>query len=151
MDNKAQWSLVAAAWVLAIGVIGLGLYAIRHFSREAALPGAVQSFGTPAKPLCPVDHVELALGPETPKVSFNGTIYYFCDNKDPLGRSHKTLFLMDPLLYLTGVSGYASPEPAPGPEAAALSGTAGGPAPSTPTATPTPAPKKAVMPASTHP
>ena len=139
MDNKAQWSLVAAAWVLAIGVISLGIFAIRHFSqqREAALPGQLQSFGTAARPLCPVDRIEVISSPETPHATFNGNIYYFCENKDLMGRSHKALFLMDPLLYLTGVSGHSSPVPTP----AATAPEPQAPAPANgKTVTPTPSP-----------
>jgi YHS domain-containing protein len=133
VDNKAQWSLVAAAWVLAIGVIAIGVYAVRHFSAPA--PGApleARAFGTPANPLCPVDGTEIVLGPDTPKVNFMGNTYYFCPKLDVLGRTHKALFLMDPLLYLTGKSGHPVAEPAP---AAAVPV----PAPhSSPTATATP-------------
>lgn len=146
MDNKAQWSLVAAAWVLAIGVIGLGVYAIRHFSALATTPpGQIREFGTAAKPLCPVDRDEIVLTPDTPKVSFNGTVYYFCDHKDPQGRSHKTLFLMDPLLYLTGTSSYAQPTPLPGSQPAPATSTAAVAV----TATATPAAKAALAAAPT--
>ena len=139
MDNKAQWSLVAAAWVLAIGVIAIGVYAVRHFS--APPPGApieTRVFGTAAKPICPVDGTEIVLGPDTPKVNFMGNTYYFCPKLDVLGRTHKALFLMDPLLYLTGKSGHAvaaavplqAPSPPPNAASQALSpAAAAGPTP----------------------
>jgi YHS domain-containing protein len=113
MDNKAQWSLVAAAWVLAIGVIAIGLYAIRHMGGPSAPPSAAQPAQAAAggKTLCPVDHVEVQVGPDTPRVNYQGTTYYFCATKDSMGRTHKELFLMDPQLYLSGVSSYASPVP----------------------------------------
>jgi YHS domain-containing protein len=122
MDKKAQWSLVAAAWVLAIGVLALGLYALHRFSPDDSKTAAppVPQPGIATKVFCPVDHVEVVVGPTTPKVNYNGNTYYFCDTKDSQGRSHKELFLMDPQLYLTGQSSYAPVQtpaaatPAPG-------------------------------------
>jgi YHS domain-containing protein len=130
MDKKAQWSLVAAAWVLALGVIALGTYALRRFSApsEAAVPQAPY-LGTAMRPLCPVDHDEIALQQDTPRATYNGVTYYFCGHTDSQGKSHKTLFLMDPSLYLTGVSGHllsaqaAAPAPAQARPVAAPSAT----------------------------
>jgi YHS domain-containing protein len=137
MDKKAQWSLVAAAWVLAIGVIAMGILALQRFgSAPAANPAPLpspQASGN-GKQYCPVDHVEVVVGPDTPKVRYNGNTYYFCDTKDSQGRSHKELFLMDPQLYLSGVSSYA-PNAAPESTSAApvsLSKAAGLPLPESP-------------------
>jgi YHS domain-containing protein len=103
MDKQAQWALVAAAWVLAIGIICMGLYAIYHFSNAApVVETAVRVFGTAQNPICPVDGDPVVLGPDTPSVNYNGNTYYFCGHKDTLGRDHKMLFLMDPMHYLTG-------------------------------------------------
>jgi YHS domain-containing protein len=119
MEKKAQWSLVAAAWVLAVGVIGMGAYALWRFSTPAAAPpaeaGGLRSFGTADKPLDPIDGQAVEITPDTPKVNYNGNFYYFDDRKDVLGRSHKMLFLMDPLHYLTGAAPLVAPGlPTPG-------------------------------------
>jgi YHS domain-containing protein len=137
MDKNAQWSLVTAAWVLALGVLGLGAYAIYHFGSGQASggPQALPSFGTADKPLCPVDHAEIALGPNTPKVNYQGRTYYFCDKRDEQGRTHKMLFLMDPELYLRGVSAFSA---SPSPQAALQAAQAPAPTATATTAPPTP-------------
>jgi YHS domain-containing protein len=137
MEKAAQWSLVAAAWVLVAAVTGLGIYAIRHFSPR---PQEERLFGTAEHPLCPVDHVEVQALSGTPKVAYQGKIYYFCGNKDPLGREHKTLFLMDPQLYLSGVSAIPSPAPSPSPlpsPSSTAPAAAASPQAASPTAVPT--------------
>jgi YHS domain-containing protein len=100
--------------VLAIGVIALGLYAIHHFSgisSSAPAPGQVRSFGTPQSPVDPVDGQPVTVDSNTPQVNYSGTIYYFDSDRDVRGRSHKMLFLMDPLHYLTGSAPLIEPAP----------------------------------------
>jgi YHS domain-containing protein len=155
MDKKAQWSLVAAAWVLAIGIIAMGVAALMRFGTASAAPSPAAAASPAAgRAICPVDHVEVVIGPDTPKANYEGTTYYFCSSKDALGHTHKELFLMDPKLYLSGVSSYAvavSPAAAlpaapaaaasaPAPPAAAVAGAATpppSPSASSPSAAPT--------------
>jgi YHS domain-containing protein len=112
MEKQAQWALVAAAWVMAIGVLGLGAYAIIHFGNAGPASGAALSLkntGTAQNPIDPVDGQAVTLSPDTPHASYNGNDYYFDDQKDLYGRDHKTIFLMDPLHYLTGSTALNEP------------------------------------------
>jgi YHS domain-containing protein len=111
MDKKAQWSLVAAAWIGVLGLLGLGWLALEKVPsfRVAEAQGPAQPG---SKFLDPVTKSEVLIATDTPHVIYMGRDYYFSTAKDERGRDHKTLFLMDPELYLSGVSSYKNtPQP----------------------------------------
>src|SRR5262245_2649226 len=103
MEKSVQWSLSAAIWVLVLGALFLGWKAIHRacpsgdFTDEPAGSGRY---------ICPVDRIAGTLAPDTPTVNYQGKDFHFCQRRDERGRDHKTLFLMDPELYLTGVSSF---------------------------------------------
>ena len=110
MDKKAQWSLVGAVWVLALGLLGLGWLFLQKtvavHGTEALKPLSAQQAEAGTRLLDPVTKMEVIIASDTPHVNYQGRDYYFSTARDERGRDHKTLFLMDPELYLNGVSSY---------------------------------------------
>lgn len=108
MDKKAQWSLVGAVWVLALGMLALGWLFLQKTvaARGGDSPKVGQTMETGARLLDPVTKVEVIIAADTPHVNYQGRDYYFSTARDERGRDHKTLFLMDPELYLSGKSSY---------------------------------------------
>jgi YHS domain-containing protein len=123
MDKKVQWSLAGAVWVLALGALALGWLFLQKVpalspGRGADSAQAGQTGLTGSRLLDPVTKTEVLIAADTPHVNYQGRDYYFSTARDERGRDHKTLFLMDPELYLNGVSSYkgmaatpAAPEP----------------------------------------
>ena len=72
---------------------------------------------------------EVVVAADTPHVIYQGRNYYFSGAQDEHGQDDKTLFLMDPELYLNGVSALKSPVPDAAPSSAPqpLSGAAKAP------------------------
>lgn len=120
MDKKVQWSLAGAAWILVLGLLGLGWVAIHRFGADpgaSPAPGDLPPpSGSEARPLCPVDKVEADPGSPL-KLNYKGRLYHFCANRDAEGRDHRVVFLSDPGLYLYGKSdleaGGLTPLPSP--------------------------------------
>ena len=112
MDNRAQWALVGAAWFLALSVAVLGYLGYRHFAAPAQGPptdvGLAQPLAPGSKATCPVTRAELTVGADTPSAVYKGQTYYFAPATVG-GKDNKTLFLMDPERYLSGVSGLGGP------------------------------------------
>lgn len=101
MDKKAEWALVGAAWFLALSVAGLGWLAWRHFNPGPSDPRAVYALHDDGSAICPVTGRRLQIDANTPKVDYQGHVYYFANDVDAQGLDARTRFLMDPESYLS--------------------------------------------------
>lgn len=153
MDKLAQWSLVAAAWFLALAVAVLGYVVLQRISPpKPSDPLSVYAQAADGTARCPVTAERIVVAPDTPKVSYQGRVYYFSHAVDGEGRDARTRFLMNPEAYLHG--GPALPAEAPT-QAAPASATAAVRPAAVPTQAPTeeptaePAPAKAAKAAKT--
>jgi YHS domain-containing protein len=104
MDKKIQWAVVGALWVLVLGALGLGY----EYIHNHASGGSASQPGAPAaqvgdKVVDPVSKNEVVVGKDSPHVNYQGQDYYF---ESGTAQDHKLQFLMDPELYLKGVSSY---------------------------------------------
>jgi YHS domain-containing protein len=102
MDKKIQWALVAALWVLVLGGLGLA-YEFIHQRGAAASSADAAPAQVGDKVLDPVSKNEVVVGKDSPHVNYQGRDYYF---EAGTASDHKVQFLMDPDLYLKGVSSY---------------------------------------------
>ena len=100
MDKKAQWALVGAAWFLALAVGVLGWLAWRHFLAPQPSPAAAYALQADGSAVCPVTGKKLAVDDKTPRVDYQGTVYYFAADVDAEGRDARTRFLMAPDTFL---------------------------------------------------
>jgi len=100
MDKKAQWALVGAAWFLALSVAGLGYMGWRHFAPVGGDPKVLYALQANGKTVCPVTGKSLQVVETTPRVNYQGTVYYFSADTDGEGRDARTRFLMDPESFL---------------------------------------------------
>ncbi len=112
MDKKVQWSMAGAVWVLVLGMLALGYFALSHGSGKGGAQAEYSLEPAPGRHLCPIDRFEVTMAADTPRLTYMETTYYFCSRRDEKGRDHKTLFLMDPDYYLKGQSAY--PDGMPG-------------------------------------
>ena len=104
MDKKAQWSLVAAVWFIALSVAVFGYLIWRRVAPAgAAAPLTAQSLLPQANGSvrCPVTGEDLQVGADTPTVNYRGQTYYFSKAKDANGLDARTRFLMDPEHYVS--------------------------------------------------
>lgn len=104
MDKKAQWGLVSAAWFLALSVTGLGYLALKKLDAPVVAEQGVSEGSVVTEAICPVTKRRLQLQPNTPKLNYKGRDFYFADDVDEKGHTAKQRFLMDPELFLTGIS-----------------------------------------------
>jgi len=104
VDRKAQWSLVAAAWFIALNVAVFGFLIWRRVGpAAAAAPLTTQSLVPQANGSvrCPVTGESLQIRADTPTVNYRGQTYYFSTAKDANGLDARTRFLMDPEHYVS--------------------------------------------------
>lgn len=105
MDKKAEWSLVGAAWFLALSVGGFGYLAWRRLgpaAPAASTAPAADAWGLKADGTarCPVTGEILRVVSSTPQVDYLGHVYYFSLATDSQGLDARTRFLMDPDSFL---------------------------------------------------
>ena len=103
MEKRAQWALVGAAWFLALSVAGLGLLAYRHWAAPTAVaapPVAAWGLRSDGTAPCPVTGQLIQVLTSTPKVDYQGQVYYFSSDKDASGTDARMRFLMDPDSFL---------------------------------------------------
>ncbi len=109
MDPKAQWALVAAAWIFALGLLFL-LW--RHWGAPLPPAGAAAPFPATAGAGLAVDPVSgatVAMDESlTAYAIYKGRKYWF-SRQSAGGFSDKMLFLMNPERYLGGPQGAPSP------------------------------------------
>jgi hypothetical protein len=104
VDRKAQWSLVAAVWFIALSVAVFGFLIWRRIAPPAAAaPLTAQSLVPQANGSvrCPVTGESIQVGPDTPTVNYRGQTYYFATAKDSDGLDARTRFLMAPDRYVS--------------------------------------------------
>jgi YHS domain-containing protein len=112
LDKHAQWALVAAFWILVLGVLGIGWHA---FVRQpAVVSGHAYQAGSgeavlPQTAVCPVTGDTIRVSEATPMVRYQGKAYFFSTVHNAEGVSPRDLFLMNPASFAGDSSALQGP------------------------------------------